>query len=52
MTAPIVAPATIPAPTPPHAVDPAATPLMQQYLEIKARHPDAILFFRMGDFYK
>ncbi|HEY9450256.1 MAG TPA: DNA mismatch repair protein MutS, partial [Gemmatimonadaceae bacterium] len=30
----------------------AATPLMQQYLEIKARHSDAILFFRMGDFYE
>lgn len=30
----------------------AATPLMQQYGEIKARHPDAILFFRMGDFYE
>ena len=28
------------------------TPLMQQYREIKARHPDAILFFRMGDFYE
>ena len=26
------------------------TPLMQQYREIKARHPGAILFFRMGDF--
>jgi DNA mismatch repair protein MutS len=25
---------------------------MQQYLDIKARHPDAILFFRMGDFYE
>jgi DNA mismatch repair protein MutS len=25
---------------------------MQQYLEIKARHPGAILFFRMGDFYE
>jgi DNA mismatch repair protein MutS len=25
---------------------------MQQYLEIKARHQDAILFFRMGDFYE
>jgi DNA mismatch repair protein MutS len=25
---------------------------MQQYGEIKARHPDAILFFRMGDFYE
>lgn len=29
-----------------------ATPLMQQYREIKARHTDAILFFRMGDFYE
>lgn len=28
------------------------TPLMQQYREIKARHADAILFFRMGDFYE
>ncbi len=31
---------------------PAATPLMQQYRDIKARHPDSILFFRMGDFYE
>ncbi len=30
----------------------AATPLMQQYREIKARHPNSILFFRMGDFYE
>ena len=30
----------------------AATPLMQQYREIKARHTNAILFFRMGDFYE
>ena len=29
-----------------------ATPLMQQYREIKARHQGAILFFRMGDFYE
>ncbi len=29
-----------------------ATPLMQQYRDIKARHPDTILFFRMGDFYE
>ncbi|MEP6591341.1 MAG: DNA mismatch repair protein MutS [Gemmatimonadota bacterium] len=28
------------------------TPLLAQYREIKARHPDAILFFRMGDFYE
>ncbi|HJU64963.1 MAG TPA: DNA mismatch repair protein MutS, partial [Gemmatimonadaceae bacterium] len=29
-----------------------STPLMQQYREIKARHQDAILLFRMGDFYE
>ncbi|HKJ04444.1 MAG TPA: DNA mismatch repair protein MutS [Geopsychrobacteraceae bacterium] len=28
------------------------TPLMRQYLEIKADHEDAILFFRLGDFYE
>ena len=28
------------------------TPLRRQYLEIKARYPHAILFFRMGDFYE
>ena len=28
------------------------TPMMQQYLEIKADYPDAILFFRLGDFYE
>ena len=32
--------------------DTVATPLMQQYREIKARHQSAILFFRMGDFYE
>ncbi|QXE91645.1 DNA mismatch repair protein MutS [Geomonas subterranea] len=28
------------------------TPMMRQFLEIKAEHPDAILFFRCGDFYE
>lgn len=28
------------------------TPVMRQYEEAKAAHPDAILFFRMGDFYE
>jgi len=28
------------------------TPMMAQYLEIKAQHPDALLFYRMGDFYE
>ena len=30
----------------------AATPMMVQYLEIKERHADALLFYRMGDFYE
>jgi DNA mismatch repair protein MutS len=29
-----------------------ATPMMRQYLETKARYPDALLFFRLGDFYE
>src|SRR5215831_11393850 len=29
-----------------------ATPMMAQYLEIKAAHPDYLLFYRMGDFYE
>lgn len=28
------------------------TPVMQQYLRIKAKHPDMLLFYRMGDFYE
>ena len=28
------------------------TPMMQQYLQIKERYRDAILFFRLGDFYE
>ncbi|TCS93805.1 DNA mismatch repair protein MutS [Hazenella coriacea] len=28
------------------------TPMIQQYLAIKAQHPDAFLFFRLGDFYE
>jgi DNA mismatch repair protein MutS len=31
---------------------PSATPIRQQYLRIKRDHPDAILFFRLGDFYE
>jgi len=30
----------------------AHTPVMQQYLRIKAQHPDILLFYRMGDFYE
>jgi len=32
--------------------DPAETPMMQQHREIKTRYPDAILLFRVGDFYE
>ncbi|MDH6356312.1 DNA mismatch repair protein MutS [Parabacteroides sp. PF5-9] len=28
------------------------TPLMKQYFDVKAKHPDAILLFRVGDFYE
>ena len=28
------------------------TPMMKQYLEVKAQHPSALLFFRLGDFYE
>jgi len=28
------------------------TPLMKQYYHVKAKHPDAILLFRVGDFYE
>lgn len=28
------------------------TPLMRQYFKVKAKHPDAILLFRVGDFYE
>src|SRR5919205_850549 len=29
-----------------------ASPVRRQYLEFKRRHPDAILFFRLGDFFE
>ena len=28
------------------------TPMMQQYLRLKAQHPDILMFYRMGDFYE
>src|SRR6202521_4061851 len=54
-------------PAPPHVPAPAAegtvvprpaddagrvTPMMEQYVEIKAANPDCLLFYRMGDFYE
>ncbi len=38
--------------TAPTADIPVATPMMAQYLEIKAANPDCLLFYRMGDFYE
>ena len=32
--------------------DPMNTPAMKQYMDIKYKYPDSILFFRMGDFYE
>jgi DNA mismatch repair protein MutS len=34
------------------AQQPMETPLMKQYTAIKAKHPDALLLFRVGDFYE
>lgn len=34
------------------AKQPKETPLMQQYFSVKSQHPDAILLFRVGDFYE
>ncbi len=31
---------------------PTTTPLMAQYFQVKAKHPDAVLLFRVGDFYE
>ena len=35
-----------------HAATPAHTPMMQQYLRLKADFPNTLLFYRMGDFYE
>ena len=40
---------TVPAPVP---GGDRVTPMMVQYLAIKADHPDCLLFYRMGDFYE
>jgi DNA mismatch repair protein MutS len=47
-------------PQAPHFAEPAdqaaaagrVTPMMEQYIEIKAANPDCLLFYRMGDFYE
>src|SRR6201993_2213138 len=37
---------------PGEAVNAAHTPMMQQYLRLKADHPGTLVFYRMGDFYE
>ena len=39
-------------PQAPETAASAKTPLMRQYLALKQEHPDAFLFFRLGDFYE
>lgn len=38
--------------TPPQPGAAAVTPMMEQFIEIKAANPDSLLFYRMGDFYE
>jgi DNA mismatch repair protein MutS len=45
-SSPLLQPTGFPAPTAAH------TPMMQQYLRIKADFPDTLVFYRMGDFYE
>src|SRR6476660_3779677 len=47
-------PVSPPPPAEPASADISArvTPMMEQYLEIKAAHPGLLLFYRMGDFYE
>ncbi len=37
---------------PPKAATTQLTPMLRHYLEVKAEHPDALVFYRMGDFYE
>jgi DNA mismatch repair protein MutS len=38
--------------SPPMAVPAELTPMLRHYLEVKAAHPDGLLFYRMGDFFE
>src|SRR5512135_2625410 len=49
---PIPAPPPEAAPAPQADASARVTPMMEQYLEIKAAHPGLLLFYRMGDFYE
>ncbi|HEX7776785.1 MAG TPA: DNA mismatch repair protein MutS, partial [Parvibaculum sp.] len=48
----VAEPSATAARTPFAAIPADATPMMAQYLEIKRAYPDALLFYRMGDFYE
>ncbi|MDG9698000.1 hypothetical protein QC281_49015, partial [Streptomyces sp. DH17] len=52
MQQPIPAPPPDEAPAPPAEAAARVTPMMEQYLEIKAAHQGPLLFYRMGDFYE
>src|SRR5258708_3236314 len=52
MQQPIPAPEPEATPAPQAEAAARVTPMMEQYLEIKAAHPGLLLFYRMGDFYE
>lgn len=52
MQQPISVPPSDEAPAPQADAAARVTPMMEQYLEIKAAHPGLLLFYRMGDFYE
>src|ERR1700748_1528352 len=52
MQQPIPAPEPEPTPAPQAEAAARVTPMMEQYLEIKAAHQGLLLFYRMGDFYE
>ncbi|WP_394023731.1 DNA mismatch repair protein MutS [Xanthobacter flavus] len=51
-SAPVPASSAPAKPAPAKADETRVTPMMAQYMEIKAANPDSLLFYRMGDFYE
>jgi DNA mismatch repair protein MutS len=49
---PVSVPPLPPTEATPQEANARVTPMMEQYLEIKAAHPGLLLFYRMGDFYE
>lgn len=35
-----------------NGIDGQYTPMIMQYIEIKKKHPEILIFFRLGDFYE